>query len=304
MRTKVVDLIGVPMDLGAGRRGVDMGPSAFRIAHIVERIQGLGCEVHELGDIDVPIPEMRPSGDDRARYLDEIASVCEALYERVCESLAASCLPMVLGGDHSLSVGSVAGSAAAARTAGAPLGLIWVDAHADMNTPDSSPSGNVHGMPLAACLGNGPRELTGIGGDQPSVTPQRTVLLGIRNLDETEKQLVRDSGVHAFTMTEIDQRGLFPVFREALDIATAGGAWLHLSFDLDSVDPTIAPGVGTPVRGGLSYREAHLIMETAAECGALTTLDLVEVNPILDNRNATAELAVELALSAIGQRIL
>jgi arginase len=304
MRTKVIELIGVPMDLGAGRRGVDMGPSAFRIAHIVERIEALGCEVHELGDIDVPIPEMRPAGDDRARYLEEIAGVCEALYERVGESLASACLPIVLGGDHSLAVGSVAGSAAAARAAGVPLGLIWVDAHADMNTPDSSPSGNVHGMPLAACLGRGPRELTAIGGAQPSVTPERTVLLGIRNLDETEKQLVRDSGVHAFTMTEIDQRGLFPVLREALDIATAGGARLHLSFDLDSVDPAIAPGVGTPVRGGLSYREAHLIMETAAECGALTTLDLVEVNPILDTRNATAELAVELALSAIGQRIL
>jgi len=342
MRTKVIELIGVPMDLGAGRRGVDMGPSAFRIAHIVERIEALGCEVHELGDIDVPIPEMRPAGDDRARYLEEIAGVCEALYERVGESLASACLPIVLGGDHSLAVGSVAGSAAACREladltatavaagripvslggdhslaagsipgvaralrqGGGELGVIWVDAHADMNTPDSSPSGNVHGMPLAACLGRGPRELTAIGGAQPSVTPERTVLLGIRNLDETEKQLVRDSGVHAFTMTEIDQRGLFPVLREALDIATAGGARLHLSFDLDSVDPAIAPGVGTPVRGGLSYREAHLIMETAAECGALTTLDLVEVNPILDTRNATAELAVELALSAIGQRIL
>lgn len=304
MRAKKVDLIGVPMDLGAGRRGVDMGPSAFRIAHVVERIEALGHEVHELGDIDVPIPEMRPAGDERARYLAEIASVCEALYERVRASLRASCLPIVLGGDHSLSVGSVAGSAAAARDAGVDLGLIWVDAHADMNTPASSPSGNVHGMPLAACLGNGPRELTIIGGEQPSATPERTVLLGIRNLDEHEKQLVRDAGVHAFTMSEIDQRGLYPVLREALDLATAGGARLHLSFDLDSVDPTVAPGVGTPVRGGLSYREAHLIMEAAAECGALATLDLVEVNPILDTHNATAELAVELALSAIGQRIL
>jgi arginase len=304
MRSKVVDLIGVPMDLGAGRRGVDMGPSAFRIAHIVERIEALGHAVHELGDIEVPIPEMAPSGDDKARYLGEIAHVCEALYERVRSSLDDSCLPIVLGGDHSLSVGSVAGSAAAARAVGAPLGLIWVDAHADMNTPETSPSGNVHGMPLAACLGDGPPELIRIGGEEPSVTPERTVLLGIRNLDEKEKQLVRDAGVHAYTMSEIDQRGLFAVFREALDIATADGARLHLSFDLDAVDPDVAPGVGTAVRGGLSYREAHLIMETAAECGALTTLDLVEVNPILDTRNATAELAVELALSAIGQRIL
>lgn len=304
MRKQKVDLIGVPMDLGAGRRGVDMGPSGFRIAHIVERIMSMGHEVRELGDIEVPIPEMAPLGEDRARFLAQIAGVCEALYERVRASLEASCMPIVLGGDHSLSVGSVAGSAAAARAAGAPLGLIWVDAHADMNTPQTSPSGNVHGMPLAACLGNGPRALTHIGGGRPSVEPERTVLLGIRNLDETEKEIVRASGVHAFTMSEIDQRGLFAVFREALGIATTDDARLHLSFDLDAVDPTVAPGVGTPVRGGLSYREAHLIMETAAECGALTTLDLVEVNPILDTRNATAELAVELALSAIGQRIL
>lgn len=304
MRKKKVDLIGVPMDLGAGRRGVDMGPSAFRIAHIVERIAALGYEVGELGDIEVPIPEMLERGEDRARFLAEIAHVCEALYERVAASLESSCLPIVMGGDHSLSVGSVAGSAAAARDAGVPLGLIWVDAHADMNTPETSPSGNVHGMPLAACLGNGPPELVSIGGAEPSVSPGRTALLGLRNLDEKEKQLVRDSGAHAYTMSEIDQRGLYAVFREALDFATADGARLHLSFDLDSVDPTVAPGVGTPVRGGLSYREAHLIMETAAECGALTTLDLVEVNPILDARNATADLAVELALSAIGQRIL
>jgi len=304
MRKGRVDLIGVPMDLGAGRRGVDMGPSAFRIAHIVERIEALGYEAHDAGDVEVPIPEMGRRGDARARYLAEITQVCQALYQRVHAGLEADCMPIVLGGDHSLAVGSVAGSAASAHAAGAELGLIWVDAHADMNTPDSSPSGNVHGMPLAACLGNGPAELAAIGGDEPSVKPERTVLLGLRNLDEQEKQLVRDAGVYAYTMSEIDQRGLYAVIREAIEIATAGDAWLHLSFDLDSVDPAVAPGVGTPVRGGLSYREAHLIMETAAECGALTTLDLVEVNPILDTRNATAELAVELALSAIGQRIL
>lgn len=292
------------MDLGAGRRGVDMGPSAFRIACLCERIHELGPEVRELGDIEVPIPEMVQAGEEKARFLAEITGVCETLYQRVCGSLEASCLPIVVGGDHSLSVGSVAGSAAAARAAGAPLGLIWVDAHADMNTPETSPSGNVHGMPLAACLGRGPGELVEIGGSEPSATPERTVLLGIRNLDDEEKRIVRASGVHAFTMTDIDRRGIFEVFREALELATADGARLHLSFDLDSVDPRTAPGVGTPVRGGLSYREAHLIMEMAAECGALTTLDLVEVNPILDTRNATAELAVELALSAIGQRIL
>ena len=247
---------------------------------------------------------MAGSGEENARFLHEIASVCEALFARVSASLSSDCMPIVLGGDHSLSVGSVAGSAAAARAAGKELGVIWVDAHADMNTPATSPSGNVHGMPLSSCLGNGPDDLTRIGGDEPSVKADRTVLLGIRNLDEKEKDLVRGAGVHAYTMTEIDRRGIYEVFEEALAFATADGAHLHLSFDLDSVDPEVAPGVGTPVRGGLSYREAHLIMETASECGALTTVDLVEVNPILDDRNKTAELATELAMSAIGKKIL
>ncbi|MCH7825394.1 MAG: arginase [Acidobacteria bacterium] len=299
-----IDIIGVPMDLGAGRRGVDMGPSAVRIAGLTEQIRELGPRVRDLGDVEVPIPEILETGESKARYLSEISTVCADVYARVSRSLAESCMPIVIGGDHSLAVGSVAGTSAAARAAGVPLGLIWVDAHADMNSPETSPSGNVHGMPLAACLGKGPSELVEIGGAEPSVAPERTVLLGVRNLDEVEKQVVRDSGVHVFTMLEIDQRGLYEVVKEALELASADGAWLHLSFDLDSMDPQVAPGVGTPVQGGLSYREAHLVMETMSESEALRTVDLVEVNPVLDAANATAKLATELALSAVGKRIL
>lgn len=303
------------MDLGTGRRGVDMGPSAVRIAGLEEKIRALGLRVLDHGDVEVPIPEVLETGQSKARYLSEIATVCTDICERVrCvlqidqhglyDDLTRACMPIVIGGDHSLAVGSVAGTAAAASAAGAPLGLIWVDAHADMNTPETSPSGNVHGMPLAACLGRGPSKLVRIGGVEPSIAPERTVLLGIRDLDEKEKQMVHDSGVHAFTMLEIDQRGLYKVLQDALDLATADGAWLHLSFDLDSVDPRVAPGVGTPVPGGLSYREAHLIMETASGSEALKTVDLVEVNPVLDTANATAKLATGLALSAVGKRIL
>lgn len=299
-----VDIIGVPMDLGTGRRGVDMGPSAVRIAGLAEQIRALGLRVLDHGDVKVPIPEVLETGESKAKYLSEIAAVCTDIYERVRRDLTEACMPIVIGGDHSLAAGSVAGTAAGASTAGAPLGLIWVDAHADMNTPETSPSGNVHGMPLAACLGMGPSKLARIGGMEPSIAPERTVLLGIRDLDEMERRAVHDSGVHAFTMLEIDQRGLYKVVQEALELATADGAWLHLSFDLDSVDPRVAPGVGTPVPGGLSYREAHLIMETVSESEALKTVDLVEVNPVLDTANATAKLATELALSAVGKRIL
>ncbi len=299
-----IDIIGVPMDLGAGRRGVDMGPSAVRIAGLAEQMCDLGKRVRDLGDVIVPIPEVLEAGNGGAHYLNEIAIVCAEIYEAVRHSHEDGRMPIVVGGDHSLAIGSVAGTAAAARAAGLPLGLIWVDAHADMNSPETSPSGNVHGMPLAACLGKGPRELVEIGGVEPSAAPERTVLLGVRNLDEVEKQVVRDSGVHVFTMLEIDQRGLYEVVQEALELATADDAWLHLSFDLDSVDPRVAPGVGTPVQGGLSYREAHLVMETMSESEALKTVDLVEVNPVLDAANITAKLATELALSAVGKRIL
>ncbi|NOT27001.1 MAG: arginase [Acidobacteria bacterium] len=301
---KPVHLIGVPLDLGAGRRGVDMGPSACRIAGIAPRIAQLGRAVIDTGDIATPIPETQEAVDPKKKYVREIAQVCERLYATAVRSLEAGALPLVLGGDHSLAAGSVAASAHWVRRSSAqPLGLIWVDAHGDMNTPESTTSGNVHGMPLAALLGNEPVELASIG-VSPSVLPQHTVLVGIRNLDEREKSRIRESGVHVFTMKDIDRLGIATIAERAIALATAATGGLHVSFDMDVCDPSIAPGVGTPVKGGLDYREAHLLMELIADSGQLLALDLVEVNPTLDVRNATALLATELALSALGQNIL
>jgi arginase len=301
---KVVDIIGVPLDLGANRRGVDMGPSAFRIADVGSRIRALGYQVHDCGNIPVPIPETIGIEDSRARYAREIGEACESLYQKARDSLLAGHLPLSLGGDHSLAAGSIAGTAAALQKRSRALGLLWVDAHADMNTPESTASGNVHGMPLAAVLGKGPPELVDIGGFSPKVDSKRCAVVGLRNLDEREKGLVRQSGVRAYTMKDIDLRGMAAVMREALDLTCADGAALHVSFDMDGVDPTISPGVGTPVRGGLSYREAHLLMEMVADSQCLVALDVVEVNPILDTRNSTAYLGVELILSALGKKIL
>ena len=301
---KPVHLIGVPLDLGAGRRGVDMGPSALRIAGIATRIVNLGRQVIDMGDIATPIPETQEAVDPKKKYVREIAQVCERLYASAVRSLEAEALPLVLGGDHSLAAGSVAASSHwVRRTSDRPLGLIWVDAHGDMNTPESTTSGNVHGMPLAALLGNEPVELASIG-FLPSVLPQHTVLVGIRNLDEREKTRIRESGVHVFTMKDIDRQGIAAIAERAIALATQGTGGLHVSFDMDVCDPSIAPGVGTPVKGGLDYREAHLLMELIADSGQLLALDLVEVNPTLDVRNATALLATELALSAMGQNIL
>jgi len=302
MRT--VDIIGVPLDLGAGRRGVDMGPSAFRIAGVAGRIRDLGYEVRDCGDIPVPIPEVIGVRDSHARYAAEIGAVCEALFSRVRESIRTGHVPVSLGGDHSLAAGSIAGTAAAMRDSGLSFGLLWIDAHADMNTPESSPSGNVHGMPLASVLGKGPKELVQVGGFSPKIDPARCAVIGLRNLDDREKDLVRHSGVHAYTMKDIDRRGIAAVMEEALERACAGEALLHVSFDMDGVDPSISPGVGTPVRGGLSYRESHLIMEMVADSRRLVALDLVEVNPILDSKNSTAVLGVEFILSALGKNIL
>jgi len=301
---KPVHVIGVPLDLGAGRRGVDMGPSSLRIAGITSRIAALGRLVEDKGDLPAPIPETQPPADSKKKYVREIAEVCLRLYDCVGRSLDAGALPIVLGGDHSLGAGSVAASADwVRRTTARPLGLIWLDAHGDMNTPESTTSGNVHGMPLSALLGNDPTELATVG-TSPSVLAQQTVLVGVRNLDEREKTRIRASGVHVFTMKDIDRDGIAAVADRALALATAGTGGLHVSFDLDVCDPSIAPGVGTPVKGGLDYREAHLIMELIADSGRLLALDLVEVNPTLDVRNATAILAAELALSALGQNIL
>jgi arginase len=301
---KHVDITGVPLDLGAGRRGVDMGPSAFRIANIAHRIGALGYTVADQGNIFVPIPEVIGVENQRARYVKEIAGVCEILYSRVRESVLEKHIALSLGGDHSLAAGSVAGTASALNHQDRNLGLLWIDAHADMNTPETTLSGNVHGMPLACILGKGPPELTAIGGFSPKVNPKRCAVIGLRNLDEREKEIVRQSGVHAFTMNSIDRHGMAAVMEEALDAISDGGAALHVSFDMDGVDPAVSPGVGTPVSGGLSYREAHLLMEMVADTQRLVALDIVEVNPILDHQNSTAVLACELILSALGKQIL
>jgi arginase len=301
---KAVHIIGVPLDLGGGRRGVDMGPSALRIAGLRDQIAALGYNVTDKGDLPAPIPETKRPENAKKKYAKEIGKVCQKLYDVALKSLEEGALPLVLGGDHSLAAGSVAASSTWVRkTHDKPLGLIWLDAHGDMNTPDTTGSGNVHGMPLAALLGQEPMELASIGGS-PSILPQHTVLVGIRNLDEQEKNQIRAAGVHVFTMKDIDRDGIAKVAERALALASDGTGGVHVSFDLDVCDPTIAPGVGTPVKGGFDYREAHMIMEMLADSGRLVALDLVEVNPTLDIRNATAEFGTELALSALGKNIL
>jgi arginase len=301
---KPVHIIGVPLDLGGARRGVDMGPSAFRIAGLGEQIAAIGRAVVDKGNLPAPIPETQDTIDNQKRYIRQIASVCRSLYDTCLESLQQGAVPLVLGGDHSVAAGSVAASAAWVRqTTNKPLGVLWVDAHGDMNTPQTTTSGNVHGMPLAALLGRDPQELAAIGAT-PAVLPEHTVLVGIRNLDEEEKAQIRAAGVHVFTMKDIDRGGIATVAERAIELASAGTGGIHVSFDLDVCDPTVAPGVGTPVRGGFNYRESHMIMELVADSQRLVALDLVEVNPTLDIRNTTAEFATELALSALGKRIL
>jgi len=301
---KPVHVIGVPLDLGGGRRGVDMGPSAFRIAGLGDQLASLGFTVVDKGDLPAPIPETKRPADMKKKYVRDIAKVCQRLYDVNLKSLEEGALPLVLGGDHSLAAGSVAASAAwVRRTQQKPVGLIWVDAHGDMNTPATTSSGNVHGMPLAALLGHEPAELASIG-FSPSVLPQHTVLVGVRNLDEQEKAQIRKSSVHVFTMKDIDRDGIAKIAERAIELASQETGGIHVSFDLDVCDPSFAPGVGTPVKGGFDYREAHMIMEMVADSRRLVALDLVEVNPTLDIRNTTAEFATELALSALGKNIL
>ena len=301
---KPIHIIGVPLDLGGSRRGVDMGPSAIRITGMGDRIGALGRTAVDRGNLAAPIPETQQPADTRKKYVRDIAKVCQKVYDSARASLDAGGLPLLLGGDHSLATGSVAASAAwVRRTSSLPLGLVWVDAHGDMSTPETTTSGNVHGMPLAALLGNEPAELAAIG-ESPSMLPQHTVLLGIRNLDDREKDRIRESGVHVFTMKDIDRDGIALVAERALALAAEGTGGIHVSFDMDVCDPSIAPGVGAPVKGGLDYREAHMVMELVADSRQLVALDLVEVNPTLDIRNETAELAAELALSVLGKNIL
>jgi arginase len=301
---RLVHILGVPLDLGGGRRGVDMGPSAVRIAGLAERLTGMGITVVDRGDLDSPIPETRTPRDPRKRYIREIARVCTRLYTRVLQAHAEGAFPVVLGGDHSLAAGSVGATADFAASRSADIGVVWVDAHGDMNTPATTRTGNVHGMPLSALLGPEPAELARIGGRTPKVKAEKTVIIGVRNLDDLEKARIRESRVHLFTMKDIDRYGIADVMEQALAIAGTDTLGIHVSFDLDACDPSIAPGVGTPVKGGLDYREAHMVMEMLADSGRLLALDLVEVNPILDIQNQTAILGAELVSSALGMRII
>jgi arginase len=304
MRQSHVAIIGAPLDLGQDRRGVDMGPSALRVANLNRRIAALGYQVEDQGNLAVQQREALPEGPPDARFLLQIADTCRRLGLAVEKAAGQGKVPVVLGGDHSVAVGTMAGLSRAFRKKKQKVGLIWVDAHADMNTPESSPSGNIHGMPLACCIGVGPRELTHLFGYAPKVAAANVALVGVRDVDQLEAPHVRNSGVRAFTMRHIDERGLRSVMEEAIEIASAGTAGFHLSLDMDYVDPSEAPGVGTPVRGGGTYREAHLAMEMVCDSGRMLSMEVVEVNPVIDEVNRTAELGVELITSALGKRIL
>lgn len=303
-RDRKVALLGVPMDLGGGRRGVDMGPSAIRIADIEKRVRELGLQFTDCGNVPVREPESMQPKDAKARFLDEISECCERLRDRVRMLLREGCTPLVVGGDHSIAVGTVAGISSHFHEQGQTIGLLWFDAHGDMNTPATSQSGNIHGMPLAACIGDGPEALTRIGTRFPLVDPRNVALVGVRSLDEGERRRVRESGVSCFTMRDIDLLGIHEVMERAIRVTTAGTAGFHLSFDLDGTDPSVIPGVGTPVPGGTTYRESHYVMELAAETGKVLAIEITELNPILDIRNASAHGAVELVLSALGKTIL
>jgi arginase len=300
-----VRIIGVPMDLGASRRGVDMGPSAVRYTDLRELLEKLGHTVEDAGNVTVPFREDAAKGAQRgARYLGAITTVCTDIAAQVRSALQAGQFPVVLGGDHALAAGSIAGASAFLSERGDRLGVVWVDAHGDLNTPATSRSGNVHGMPLAALLGHGDKAMSTIGGAQPALRASDVALVGLRDLDESERVHIRKWNLSAFTMRALDERGVRAVMDDAIAVATREAAGLWVSFDMDVIDPDEAPGVGTPVAGGITYREAHLAMEMLADSGKLIGLDLVEVNPVLDERNRTAEIARELILSAIGKRIL
>ena len=295
-----IRVIGAPMDLGADRRGVDIGTSAIRYAEINERLRSLGHSVKDMGNLVIPQPEIQPQGNLKLKYLDPIVGISKELSTIVTTILQEGEFPLVLGGDHSISLGSVWGVANVRKN----VGVIWVDAHADFNTDQSTPSGNIHGMILAALAGIGHSSLITIGGWQPKIHAETIVIVGARDLDPAEQDLLRAHSIHVFTMSEIDQLGISEIMQQAIAIAGQQNDGIHLSLDMDALDPKEAPGVGTPVRGGLTYREAHLAMEIIADSHQLVAMDVVEVNPILDRENATALLAVELVLSALGKKIL
>ncbi len=302
--SKKIRIIGVPLDLGQSRRGVDMGPSAVRVAGLESKLEALGYVVEDKGNVPVALAETKSAGDPNAKYLKEIADTCSKEADLVIQTLEAGKIPLVLGGDHSIAAGTVSGVAEFYRRSKQRIGLLWVDAHSDINTPDSSPTGNVHGMPLGAIMGLFPGPLTDMFGFCPKVNPDNCVLVGIRDVDNVERENIRKSGVHVFTMRDIDERGMRAVMEEALRLAGRNTVGYHVSLDMDWIDPEDAPGVGTPVWGGATYREGHLAMEIIADHGRMLSFEIVEVNPVLDERNQTAELAVELALSAFGKKIL
>ncbi len=304
MKKRNIEIIGVPVDLGAGRRGVDMGPSAIRIADLEPRLEALGHKVLDCGDLDVMIPETQRVGAGKLRYKAPILAACEELRKHVERSLGEGRMPLVLGGDHSIAIGSVAGSSNHLAAQGEQMGLIWFDAHGDANTPETTPSGNIHGMSLAISLGHGDTDLVNLGGRSPKVQPGNTALIGIRDLDAGERLALKKWGVTCYTMRDLDERGMRDVVDEAIRVASDGTAGVHLSFDLDVLDPEDAPGTGTPVWGGITYREAHLAMELLADRAPIVAVDLVEVNPVLDTQNQTALLAAELIQSLLGKRIL
>jgi arginase len=295
--TTTISIIGVPMDLGQSRRGVDMGPSALRYAGLDDRLRRLGHEIIDKGNINIPVRDTLPPEGGLA-FLPAVVQAGEAMYQAGQAAIQAGHLPLFIGGDHSIAVGTLGGV-----THTGPAGLIWIDAHGDFNTPESSPSGNLHGMPLAALLGLGTAELANLGRPGPKLQPTEVVLIGVRDLDQQEKVLLKDSQVKIYTMREIDERGIAAVAGEALE-RLSHLPRLHISLDMDSLDPREAPGVGTPVPGGLTYREAHLLMEIIADCACVGSIDVVEINPILDERNQTAKIAVELIASLLGQTIL
>ena len=299
-----LSLLGVPLGYGASMAGVDIGPAALRVARITQRIAHLGYSVHDLGDMRLERPQTLPEDDEKLKYVREISNACEQLAVEVEEILKAGQLPLIVGGDHSITIGSFAGVASYYKKQNETLGLIWFDAHADMNTPESTPSGNIHGMPLAALLGYGAPELTNVAGFAPKLDPQLCAHVGARDIDPGEREMIKKLGMRFFTMREIDERGMNEVMDDAIKIASRGTAGYSVTFDVDVLDPGDAPGSGTLVRGGLTYREAHLGMEKIAEAGGMRSLEIVEINTALDVNNKTAELGVELILSALGKTIL
>jgi len=299
-----VSIIGFPMDLGADRRGVDMGPSALRIAGLQAKLEDLGYKVEDNGDIKIEIMERQKIKNPKLKYLDEILKTSKLLAEKIEKVLEKGDFPLCIGGDHSMALGTISGIASYCKKRKMRLGVIWIDAHSDMNTDETSPSGNIHGMPLAALLGLGCDELVNFLGFSPKLHPENCALIGIRSIDETEKINIKKLKVPIYTMNDIDKLGIHRIIAKVLKQFREKVDHIHISFDLDSVDPLVAPGVGTPIPGGLSYREAHLLMETIAECGCMSSIEIAEVNPILDHKNQSAVFTAELIASSMGQRII